>query len=41
MNYYPNGVCDGHGFSLVHENGRRAKFKVETITGDMIVEMNE
>jgi len=39
VNYYPNGMCDGHTFSLVHENGRRADITVETITGDLKVEM--
>ena len=41
VSYYPNGMCDGHKFTLVHENGRRAKVNVETITGDLKVKMGE
>ena len=41
VSYYPNGMCDGHKFTLVHENGRRAEITVETITGDLTVDMEQ
>ena len=38
VNYYPNGMCDAHSFSLEDPRGHRVDIKVESITGELSVE---
>lgn len=40
VNYYPNGMCDEHSFRLIDDDGKEALFAIESITGDISLEMD-
>jgi hypothetical protein len=40
VNYYPNGMCDGHGFAIADTRGRRIDVKIDGITGEIHLGQN-
>jgi len=40
VNYYPNGMCDEHSFRLIDDDGKEALFAIESITGEISLEMD-
>lgn len=40
VNYYPNGMCDAHSFSIADTRGRKITVKVDGITGEIHTGMN-